>query len=308
MARPSGSNRGRLLLTMFIVSSLLLITLDLRGVSVIDGVKNGAGTVLAPVERFGNAVVTPVRNFFSDLFSLGRTRGTINKLKEENSRLKNLVLQQKSADGQAKQLKDALDLAGKAKWQIVNAKVMAQGSAVSFTQTITIDQGSRAGIKANMTVVNGQGLVGVVKSVYPNSSVVLLASDPSFKIGVRIARNQSIGILTGQGGNQGLLELLDNTATIRAKDILLARGSANNSPFVPGVPVGFITKVPDSTNYVAQVADVTFYANMNALGVVSVVLSAPETDPRNALVPKAPIPTPIPTVTVFVTPSPTSTK
>lgn len=289
---------------MFIVSSLLLITLDLRGVSVIDGVKNGVGTALAPIERVGNSIVTPVRNFFSDLFSLGRTRSTIDKLKAENARLKNLVLQQKNASGQLAQLKDALDLAGKAQWQVVNAKVLAQGSAISFTQTITIDQGSRAGIKTNMTVVNGQGLVGVVKSVFPNSAVVLLASDPSFKIGVRVARNQSIGILTGQGGNQGLLELLDNAATIKAKDILLARGSANNYPFVPGVPVGFITKVPDSTNYVAQVADVTFYANLNALGVVSVVLSAPETDPRNALVPKAPKPTPTPTVTVFVTPSP----
>ena len=157
-----------------------------------------------------------------------------------------------------------------------------------------------------MTVVNGQGLVGVVKAVFPNSSIVLLASDPSFKIGVRIARTQSIGILSGQGNNQGVLELLDNTTKIKARDVLLARGSSNNRPFVPGVPIGFITKVPDSSNYVAQVADVTFYANLNAVGVVSVVLSAPESDPRNALVPKAPTPTPIPTVTVFVTPTPSA--
>ena len=120
---------------------------------------------------------------------------------------------------------------------------------------------------------------------------------------MRVARNQAIGILSGQGSNQGVLELLDNTTSIRNKDILLARGSANNVPFVPGVPVGFITKVPNSTNYVAQVADVTFYANLNSLGVVSVVISAPDADPRNALVPKAPKPTPIPTVTVYATPS-----
>ena len=135
---------------------------------------------------------------------------------------------------------------------------------------------------------------------------MLLASDPSFKIGVRIARTQSIGILSGQGNNQGVLELLDNTTKLRARDVLLARGSNNNRPFVPGVPIGFITKVPDSSNYVAQVADVTFYANLNAVGVVSVVLSAPESDPRNALVPKAPTPTPIPTVPVFVTPTPSA--
>ena len=53
----------------------------------------------------------------------------------------------------------------------------------------------------------------------------------------------------------------------------------------------------------AQIADVTFYANLNALGIVSIVISAPDTDPRNALVPKAPVPTPIPTVTVYANPS-----
>jgi rod shape-determining protein MreC len=203
-----------------------------------------------------------------------------------------------------------LDLAGRASWKTVSAKVLAQGSTISFTHTITIDQGSRAGIKPNLTVVNGSGLVGVVKTVFPNSSIVLLASDPSFKVGVRVARNQSIGILSGQGSNSGVLELLDNTAQLKKNDILLTRGSNSNMPFVPGVPVGRITKASDSTNSVSQVADVVFYANLNALGVVSVVISASESNPGNALIPKAPVPTPIPTVTVYATPSasPSPTK
>lgn len=307
MARPTGSNRGRLLLIILLVTSLLLITLDLRGVAVVNGIKSGVGTALTPVQKAGNWVVTPFRNFFSGLIHLGSTQSTINKLKADNARLRSQILQQKNAIGQSEQLKAALELSGKANWKVVNAKVLAQGSAISFTETITIDQGSRSGIKPNMTVINGQGLVGVVKTVFPSSSVVLLASDPSFKIGVRVARTQTIGILSGQGSNQGVLQLLDNTAAIRAKDILLARGSTNNVPFVPGVPVGFITKVPNSTGYVAQVADVTFYANLNSVGVVSVVISAPDSDPRNALIPKAPTPTPTPTITVFVTPTPSAT-
>ena len=70
MASPSGSNRGRLLLVMLIVSSLLLITLDLRGVSVIAGVRSGVGTALTPVEKVGNWALTPFKNFFSDLIHL----------------------------------------------------------------------------------------------------------------------------------------------------------------------------------------------------------------------------------------------
>ena len=303
MARPSGSNRGRLLLVMLIVSSLLLITLDLRGVAVVSGIRSGVGTALSPVETAGSWVVTPFKNFFSDLIHLGRTRSTINNLKEENAKLRAEIVQEQNAKGQSKQLQAALDLAGRASWKTVSAKVLAQGSTISFTHTVTIDQGSRAGIKPNLTVVNGSGLVGVVKSVFPNSSIVLLASDPSFKIGVRVARNQSIGILSGQGSNSGILELLDNTAKLQKNDVLLSRGSNNNSPFVPGVPVGIIKKSSDSTNSVSQVADVTFYANLNALGIVSVILSASDSNPGNALIPKAPAPTPIPTVTVYATPS-----
>jgi len=303
MARPSGSNRGRLLLVMLIVSSLLLITLDLRGVAVVSGIRSGVGTALSPVETVGNWVVSPVKNFFSDLIHLGRTRSTINHLKEENAKLRAELVQQQNSKGQEKQLQAALDLAGRASWKTVSAKVLAQGSTISFTHTVTIDQGSRAGIKPNLTVINGSGLVGVVKSVFPNSSIVLLASDPSFKIGVRVARNQSIGILSGEGSNSGILELLDNTAKLKQNDVLLSRGSNNNSPFVAGIPVGIIKKASDSTSTVSQVADVSFYANLNALGVVSVILSASESNPGNALVPKAPVPTPIPTVTVYATPS-----
>ena len=303
MASPSGSNRGRLLLVMLIVSSLLLITLDLRGVSVIAGVRSGVGTALTPVEKVGNWALTPFKNFFSDLIHLGRTRSTINNLKEENAKLRAQLIHQQNSDGQAKQLQAALDLAGRASWKTVSAKVLAQGSTISFTHTVTIDQGSRAGIRSNQTVINGYGLVGVVKTVFPNSSIVLLASDPSFKIGVRVARNQSIGILSGQGSNSGVLELLDNTARLKKNDVLLSRGSTNNTPFVPGVPVGRVTKTSDSTSSISQVADVAFYANLNALGVVSVILKASESNPGNALVPKAPAPTPIPTVTIYANPS-----
>jgi rod shape-determining protein MreC len=307
MARPSGSNRGRLLLVMLIVSSLLLITLDLRGVAVISGIRSGVGTALAPVEKVGNWAVTPFKNFFSDLIHLGRTHSTIDKLRKENAKLRTELIQAENTKGQSKQLQAALDLAGRANWKTVSAKVLAQGSTISFTHTVTIDQGSRAGIKNNQTVINGYGLVGVVKTVFPNSSVVLLASDPAFKIGVRVARNQSIGILSGQGSNSGVLELLDNTAQLKKNDVLLSRGSTNNTPFVPGVPVGIVTKTSDSTNSISQVADVSFYANLNALGVVSVIISASESNPGNALIPKAPVPTPIPTVTIYATPSSSAT-
>lgn len=300
--------RARLLLVILIVTSLFLITLDLRGVKVIDGFKQGSQTIMSPFQRAGNVVLSPVKNFFSDVTHLGRTRKQIEKLEAENANLKQKLINRKSADAQLKQLKSILDLAGTAGYKIVNAKVISHGSSQSFAQTLTIDAGSNAGIKKNMTVLSQYGIAGVVKDVYPSSALIQLASDPSFRIGARIAGTQQIGILSGRGNRSASLQLLDNSTTVKEGDVLLARGSIANRPFVPGVPLGYVTGVDNSAGAVAQTATVRYYTNFSTLGVVAVVLSGSGSNPGDALVPVKPRVTPVPTVTVFVTPSPSPTK
>ena len=302
MAR-GGDNRGRLLLIILVITSLFLITLDLRGVSVISGLKTGTQSALSPVQNVGSIVLSPVRNFFLDIIHLGRTRSEMEALREENGKLLTQLRERRSIDAQLEQLQGSLDLAGKGEFKVVNARVISQGATTSFTQTITIDAGSDNGIRPNMTVINSYGLIGVVKTVYPSSALISLTSDPSFRIGVRVAGSQQIGILAGQGTRKGVLQLLDNQSTIKVGDILVARGSVNNRPFVPGVPVGEVTSVDNAAGAVTQTADVRFFANFSAISVVSVVLKGPDIDPRDALIPARPVPIPVPTVTVFVTPS-----
>ena len=307
--RNGGEGRTRLLLIILIVTSLLLITLDLRGVKMLDGVRSGTQNVLAPFQKAGTTVLSPFRNFISDVTHLGRTRNQIEKLKSENAKLRTRILERKNADAELNQLKSVLDLAGKASYKVIAARVISQGASVSFSQTITIDVGTSSGVRQNMTVISGEGLVGVVQFSYANSALVLLATDPDFKVGVRIAGSQQIGILSGSGSKRASLQLLDNQNIVKVGDILLARGSKNNRPFVPGIPVGYISAVDNSAGSIAQSATVMLYPNYSALGVVSVVLSAGKNNPGDSLVPAAPQPSPIPTVTIYATPSPTaSTK
>ena len=89
---------------------------------------------------------------------------------------------------------------------------------------------------------------------------------------------------------------------------MLSRGSIANRPFVPGVPLGYVTSVDNSAGAVAQTATIRYYTNFSTLGVVAVVVGRSSSDPGDALVPVKPLVTPIPTVTVFVTPSPSPTK
>jgi len=302
-----GGGRNRLLLIILIVTALFLITLDLRGVGILENARSGTQSVLSPFQRAGNVVLTPFKNFFSDVTHLGRTRNQIEKLRSDNAKLKAQLVKRKSADAALKQLKAILNLAGTAEYKIVNSRVISQGSSLSFSQTITIDAGSKAGIKKNMTVLSESGIAGVVKEVYSNSALVSLATDPSFKIGVRIAGTQQIGILSGQGTRSANLQLIDNLTNVKVGDILLSRGSVANRPFVPGVPVGYVTAVDNSAGSIAQSATVLLYTNFSILGVVAVVVGGPSLNPGDALVPVKPQPTPVPTVTIFVTPSPSPT-
>ena len=86
--RQGGEGRTRLLLIILIVTSLFLITLDLRGVAVLDGARQGTQTVLSPFQKAGNVVLSPFKNFFSDVTHLGRTRNQIEKLRADNAKLK----------------------------------------------------------------------------------------------------------------------------------------------------------------------------------------------------------------------------
>lgn len=304
--RYGGDNRSRLLLVTLIVTSLFLITLDLRGVSLITGLRHGTQSVLGPFQRAASSAFSPVGSFFSDIAHLGRTRAELNSLESQNSQLRSTLIDRKNIESQIKQLKSVLNLAGTGGYKIVSAKVISQGNSASFSQSITIDIGANAHITRDMTVIGSDGLVGVVKEVYASTALVMLESDPSFRVGVRIAGSQEIGILSGQGTDRAILQLLDSQTTVKVGDVLLARGSEGGKPFVPGVPVGTVTSVPNSAGSVSQLAEVQFYTHLHTLGIVAVVVSPPLADPRDALVPPKPIPTPIPTVTIYVTPTPTS--
>lgn len=298
----SGGNRSRLLLILLLVSSLFLITLDLRGVNLASGIRSGVSTVISPVENLFTKVFSPVGNFASDVRNFGQSKKQITELNKQIDLLKAKQVLDEDMVSQLNQLRNVLDLAGSGGYQVVAARVINRGSTETFKETLTIDVGSRSGITKNMTVISESGLVGVVKSVTSNSSIVLLMSDPTFKVGVRIAGTQSIGVVSGQGGSTYLLQLLDATGEIKEGDALVARGSAGDRPFVPGVPVGIVTNVSSNASSITQNADVESSANLEKISVVAVVTAATKGDPRDSLIPR---PRPKPVAPVIPTPTPT---
>jgi len=299
-----GTSRTRLLLVSLLVTSLFFITLDLRGVSIMTSARSIAGSVLKPFQSAGSFIFSPIGNFFGDIRNIGQANEKLKKLNEENRELKEELAEFKGMKGELRQLKSVLDLAGQARYKVVAARVLALGASTNFDQTITLDVGSSSGITRDMTVISGKGLVGVIKSTTSTTSIVQLMSDPGFRMGVRIAESQSMGILSGKGSNYFDLELLDARSNVKQGDVLLSRGSDGNKPFVPGIPVGIVLSVNNSTGQLTKSAEVRAFAELSSLGVVAIITSTRVTDPRDSLIPKAPVASPTPTVTVFVTPAP----
>ena len=76
------------------------------------------------------------------------------------------------------------------------------------------------------------------------------------------------------------LQVFDVNAILRPGQELVTFGSAGGRPYVPGVPVGVITRLEGTSSSLTKEALVRPFADDTALGVVGVVVVPPRTDPQ----------------------------
>ncbi|MGW0764242.1 rod shape-determining protein MreC [Streptomyces sp. NPDC002676] len=299
------TKESRLLLVLLIAIAFALITVDIRGGrnSPVDGARQAAAAVFGPIENGLSSAVEPVGNAVSAIRDSGSRHNRLAALEKENAALKAKLGSDDRNRSRLKQLDKMLKISGEGQYGIKGAQVIAIGSAQGFSWTITIDAGADDGIKRDMTVLNGDGLVGRVTTVGPNTSTVLLANDPDFTVGTRMESGDELGFASGQGDRPLRVELLNAKAEVKKGDRLVTFGSEADKPFVPGVPVGVVSRVDPSGGGLTRTLYVTPYVAFTKLDIVGVVVEAPKKDPRDTVLPAQPKPIPTPTVTVTVTPS-----
>ncbi|MET7637876.1 rod shape-determining protein MreC [Streptomyces sp. NPDC005438] len=302
------SKESRLLLVLLIVIAFALITVDIRGgeQSPLDGARRTTASVFGPVESTVAHAVNPVGNAIGAVRDSGKRHDRIARLEKENSQLRQKLGSSDRNRSRARQLDKLLKSAGAGGYEIKGAEVVGIGAAQGFSWTITIDAGRKDGLARDMTVLNGDGLVGRVTTVGPRTATVLLANDPDFTVGTRMENSDELGFTTGAGDNALSLQLLNGKAKVKKGDRLVTFGSRANRPFVPGVPVGEVTKVERQAGALTRTVNVRPYATFSKLDVVGVVVVPPKRDPRDGVLPPKPEkkkPKPTPTVTVTATPS-----
>nr|WP_272923715.1 rod shape-determining protein MreC [Streptomyces sp. SID8378] len=310
-ARPPhvrDTRESRLLLVLLIAIAFALITVDIRGGegSPVDGARQAAATVFGPVENGVAAAVDPVGNAIGAVRDSGNRHDRIATLEKENAALKAKLGSDDRTNSRVRQLDAMLKNAGAGQYGIKGAEVIAIGAAQGFSWTVTIDAGSDDGIRRDMTVLNGEGLVGRVTTVGPSTATVLLANDPDFTVGTRMEKTDELGFATGQGSRPLSVQFLNGKAKVKAGDRLVTFGSSKDKPFVPGVPVGEVVRVDPSGGALTRTVYVKPYVGFTKLDIVGVVVQAPRQDPRDTVLPKQPAktkPKPTPTVTVTVQPN-----
>ncbi|MGW3118994.1 rod shape-determining protein MreC [Streptomyces sp. NPDC001107] len=302
------TRESRLLLVLLIAIAFALITVDIRGGedSPVDGARQVAATVFGPIEDGVSSAVNPVGNAVSAVRDSGTRHDRLARLETENAALKAKLGSDDRNRSRLAQLDKMLKVSAEGQYGIKGAQVIAIGAAQGFSWTITIDVGASDGIKRDMTVLNGDGLVGRVTNVGPDASTVLLANDPDFTVGTRMEGSDELGFATGQGDRPLRVELLNSKADVKKGDRLVTFGSEADKPFVPGVPVGVVSRVDPSGGNLTRTLYVTPYVGFSKLDIVGVVVETPKKDPRDTVLPDKPQPTPTPTVTVTVTPSPSA--
>jgi rod shape-determining protein MreC len=128
--------------------------------------------------------------------------------------------------------------------QVMPAQVIGRNPS-SWFSTLTIDKGSKHGIKVDMPVVTNQGLVGKIVDVQPSHAKVQLIISTSSGISAIVQRTRDNGVLVGLANPRGYTRItrLHQYADIQEGDVIIS--SPLTGIFPKGLSIGRVVEVYD---------------------------------------------------------------
>jgi rod shape-determining protein MreC len=284
--------RRRAVLALLVALSLFLLTAYF-GESAGGGLhatQRGALEVLAPIQEGANKALKPVRDLFGWFGDTLDAQDERDRLRDERDRLRGEVAQLQVQNQELEQLKGLQEIntaGGLQQYAPVQGRVY-QRSPSTWYQTVTINKGSSDGVKVDDPVVNGQGLVGKVKSVSDGNAVVMLLSDADFGVSARAAVSGQPGSILPVAGSPGdlLFELVPEAKKVRSGDSIVTAGTISDelpSPFPEGILIGKVTRI-DGEGELDRTIHVAPYADLRDLDFVR-VLTEPTADLRASATP-----------------------
>jgi len=156
-------------------------------------------------------------------------------------------------------------------YDIYQAKVI-NNTLTHADNYITINKGEKDGIRSEMGVIDGNGIVGIVYLTSANYSLVIPVLNTKSSISCKIQRSDYFGFLKWDGGSS-------NYATVRdmPRHSLFSLGdtivtSGHSAVFPGGIPVGTVEDITDShdgLSYLIKVKLFTDFGRLNDVRVIS---------------------------------------
>ena len=233
------------------VLALALITISFREDSngPLHDVQGAVAGALQPLEIAVERVARPFRDAYGWTKDLFNARSENEKLREENTRLKQEVIQNESALQQNVILRGLLDYQDAPTFPKdfhgVATQVIAQPSG-AFEKEIVVAAGSDDGVVVGSPVVTAAGLVGTVTSLNEGAARVRLIVDQASAVSAVDLRTQADGIVEPQAGGSLMLDRVGKDEVIHVGDEIVTSGSRAGqlaSLYPRNIPIGRVTFV-----------------------------------------------------------------
>ena len=197
------------------------------------------------------------------LFSTFKTITEIKNLSIENADLKsenrNLLAElarYKELAKEAEELRAQLGVTAGEKERFLLSAEIINYDPVSLSYSLVINRGIKDGVaEGSPVIMAGNILLGKISGVYGDFSSVLLIADKNNKVGARLERAETSGVLSGSAGSSLLMDLIEKNADIGAGDLILTSGLDGIYP--RGLVIGRVAKISENAEGIFKQAFVT---------------------------------------------------
>ena len=165
----------------------------------------------------------------------------------------------------------ALDTDSAKQYEYMIAHVV--GNSITQAENyITLDKGSRQGMRPNMGVADQNGVIGIISKVSDNYSLVISVLNPKLRLSVMIRNTESMGSLVWDGIDSrfALLEDLPRNVSFNLGDTIVTTGFTTSFP--KDVPVGRVTDSYDKGGSFLTLK-VELFSDFNRLNDVHVIVN-----------------------------------
>ena len=278
---------------VLVLAAIAIVLLLLHEGGQLQPIENVVNTVFGPIERAASGIFNGIGNVFGAVRDLNELRTRNAELEQQNQDLLTDMAHLKGLEGENATLRQLLNFTQEnPTYKFQTAAVIAHDPS-SYLRYVTINAGSREGLKPGMPVVTaGSTLVGRISDVGLRTSKVQLLDDLSSAVNVRLQASDVTGLAVGQQDGSLLAQYLPLDAKIVENDIALTSGLGGNLP--RNLVVGQVAGVQKEDSDVSQSAQLRPAADYDRLDVVLVITNFEPLGPEAATPTLEASPTPNP--------------